>query len=151
VDEAFKQARNLGMTAARTWAHSIHPGVPFQSASGQYDQNGLAALDYVLDSASRNGVQLILSFIDNWKYYNGVSQFVDWCGPSRTMQRPMDAGGDTDESKWGADQKRYEAARNALFFSDPRCQQMFQDHIKFILNRKVGVCPGRLDCSTPFF
>jgi hypothetical protein len=73
-----------------------------------------------------------------WKYYNGVSQFVDWCGPARTMGRPMDGGGDTDESKWGQDQKRYEAGRNALFFSEPKCHQVFQDHMKFILNRKVG-------------
>jgi mannan endo-1,4-beta-mannosidase len=38
----------------------------------------LQALDYVIDSASRHGIRLILSFIDNWKYYNGVDQYVDW-------------------------------------------------------------------------
>jgi mannan endo-1,4-beta-mannosidase len=38
----------------------------------------LQALDYVVDSASRHGIRLILSFIDNWKYYNGVDQYVDW-------------------------------------------------------------------------
>jgi hypothetical protein len=95
------------------------------------------ALDYVIDSARRHGIALILSFIDNWKYYNGVAQFVDWCGPGRLMSRPMDAGGDTDDSKWSPDQKKYEVGRNALFFSEPRCHQVFQDHVRFILNRKV--------------
>lgn len=45
-----------------------------QTAPGKYDEKGLEALDYVLDSANRHGIQLILSFIDNWKYYNGVAQ-----------------------------------------------------------------------------
>lgn len=74
VDAAFKAARLMGMTSARTWAHSIHRGLPFQTAPGQYDEKGLEALDFVLDSAARNGIQLILSFVDNWKYYNGVAQ-----------------------------------------------------------------------------
>ena len=194
VDDAFRQARLMGMTSARTWAHSIHRALPFQTAPGVYDDKGLAALDYVLDSASRNGIQLILSFVDNWKYYNGVSQvrafagrgcvccafaiasvflrrvgvgavpspppagspsaplpsplppllppktqFVDWCGPGRTMERPVDAGGDTDDSKWGADQKRYESGRNSHFFSDERCQQMYMDHVKFIVSRKNSI------------
>jgi hypothetical protein len=30
VDEAFKQAQIMGMTAARTWAHSINQMLPFQ-------------------------------------------------------------------------------------------------------------------------
>lgn len=148
VDDAFKQARVMGMTAARTWAHSITQMLPFQTAPGKYDEKGLQALDYVLDSASRNGIQLILSFVDNWKYYNGVAQFVDWCGPGRTMERPVDAGGDTDESKWSPDQKRYEAGRHAAFFSEPKCAEMFQDHIKFIVNRKNSI-NGRVYKSDP--
>jgi hypothetical protein len=168
----------MGMTAARTWAHSIDMRLPFQTSPGQYDPKGLKvragavggagstapahsaaclpaclvpacrsrpppvsraaaaasrrvppalvqrpplpppppppkqqqqqqqqqqqrlrpvqsttpgpaaaiasrrrvlrpnpqALDYVIDSAARHGMTLILSFIDNWKYYNGVSQ-----------------------------------------------------------------------------
>ncbi|KAI8471837.1 MAG: glycoside hydrolase superfamily [Monoraphidium minutum] len=148
VDDAFKQARMMGMTAARTWGHSITQAFPFQTAPGQYDPKGLAALDYVLDSASRHGIQLILSFVDNWKYYNGVAQFVDWCGPGRTMERPVDAGGDTDDTKWGPDQKRYEAGRHALFFSEPKCISMFQDHVKFMVNRKNSI-NGRVYKADP--
>jgi hypothetical protein len=40
----------------------------------RYDPNGVKALDYVLDSAARHNITLILSFIDNWKYYNGIGQ-----------------------------------------------------------------------------
>lgn len=50
----------------------------------------------MIASASKHGVKLILSFIDNWKYYNGVDQFVDWCIPERKMPPPKESGGDTD-------------------------------------------------------
>lgn len=94
----------MGMTSARTWAHSIFPQYPFQTAPGQYDENGLKALDYVIDSARRHGIKLVLSFIDNWKYYNGVDQYVDWCGPARTQPLPKDStGGDTDTHVRGSE------------------------------------------------
>jgi hypothetical protein len=64
--------------------------------TGKYDEGGLEALDYVIASASKHGIKLILSFIDNWKYYNGVDQFVDWCIPARAMPPPKESGGDTD-------------------------------------------------------
>jgi len=67
------------MNTARTWAHSITGLHPFQTAPGEYDSAGLKALDYVLDSASRHNIYLILSFVDNWKYYNGVDQVRPLC------------------------------------------------------------------------
>jgi hypothetical protein len=66
------------------------------AVAGKYDESGLEALDYIIASAAKNGVKLILSFIDNWKYYNGVDQFVDWCIPERKMPVPKESGGDTD-------------------------------------------------------
>ncbi|GBF87865.1 mannan endo-1,4-beta-mannosidase [Raphidocelis subcapitata] len=139
VDAAFRSAAAMGMTAARTWAHTVHEGVPFQTAPGVYDERGLEALDYVLDSAARHGVQLILSFIDQWKYANGVAQYVDWCSSERTLKRPVDVGGDSDESKWTPEQKRYETARNAAFFSEPRCKEMYKAHVRAIVERKNSI------------
>jgi mannan endo-1,4-beta-mannosidase len=52
--------------------------VPAQVAPGRYDERGLKSLDFVLETARKYGLQVILSFIDNWKYYNGVDQYVDW-------------------------------------------------------------------------
>jgi hypothetical protein len=41
VDAVFKNAASMGMTAARTWAHSISEQFPFQTAPGKYDEQGL--------------------------------------------------------------------------------------------------------------
>jgi hypothetical protein len=35
VDKVFREASSMGMTAARTWAHSISQKFPFQIAAGK--------------------------------------------------------------------------------------------------------------------
>lgn len=51
------------------------------------------------------------------------------------MQRPVDAGGNTDDSKWSADMKTYEAQRHALFFTDPDARKMYKNHVTYLVNR----------------
>uniref|UniRef100_A0A383VL97 mannan endo-1,4-beta-mannosidase n=1 Tax=Tetradesmus obliquus TaxID=3088 RepID=A0A383VL97_TETOB len=140
VDAVFKNAASMGMTSARTWAHSISEQFPFQTAPGKYDEQGLQALDYVIDSASRHGIRLILSFIDNWKYYNGVDQYVDWCGPGRTMARFEEKnGGDTDTTVRSVAQNEYETLRHALFFKEEACKALYKDHVDAITGRKNSI------------
>jgi mannan endo-1,4-beta-mannosidase len=150
VDDAFESARAMGINTARTWAHSYTPQLPFQTAPGKYDPRGVEALDYVLDSASRHGIQLILSFADNWKYYNGVDQYVDWSAtaPARSMQRPGELGGDSDEGLWTEGLRAYEAQRRALFWVDPGAKELYRDHVSFIVNRKNSV-NGRVYKADP--
>ena len=48
--------------------------------------------------------QVILSLIDNWKYYNGVDQYMDWSktAPKRTMKPPFqDLSGDPNPGDYG--------------------------------------------------
>lgn len=98
VEQALTAATQLGLNTVRTWAHTSSPLFPFQTAPGLYDPRGLRALDAVLQLASRNGLKVILSFADNWKYYNGVDQYVDWSdtAPRRTQSRPADQPGKID-------------------------------------------------------
>lgn len=52
------------------------------------------------------------------------------------MQRPTDANGDTDSSTWTEDQRKYEAARHALFFTDEQARKMYKAHVDYITSRK---------------
>jgi mannan endo-1,4-beta-mannosidase len=65
---------------------------PLQTAPGKYDERGLKSLDFVLETARKYGLQVVLSFIDNWKYYNGVDQYLDWSttAPKHTKVSPFD-------------------------------------------------------------
>lgn len=51
------------------------PNTPcaLQKRPGEYDPRGFKALDLVVETCRRRGLKLILSLIDNWKYYNGCA------------------------------------------------------------------------------
>lgn len=67
-----------------------------QKAPGTYSRKGLEALDLVVEVCRRRGIRVVLSLVDNWKYYNGVDQIVDWSSTveKRTQARPADTNGD---------------------------------------------------------
>ncbi|KXZ49878.1 hypothetical protein GPECTOR_19g329 [Gonium pectorale] len=96
IGAAFRAAARRGHNVARVWAHSSDPKFPFQVAPGVYLEAALAGLDWVVADAAAAGLQLVLSFVDNWKYYNGMDQYVDWSStaPPRTQPRPADVPGD---------------------------------------------------------
>lgn len=147
VDDTLRQAAARGMNTVRMWAHTTTALYPFQVAPGKYDERGLKSLDFVLETARKYGLQVILSFIDNWKYYNGVDQYVDWSStaPKRTMDSPFkDLVGDPTAAIYGTgpageELKRYETERHALFFSDPDAKKFYKNHVAFLINRNNSI------------
>ncbi|GAX85334.1 hypothetical protein CEUSTIGMA_g12751.t1 [Chlamydomonas eustigma] len=96
VLDSLSRAASQGLNTVRTWAHTSNEETPFQVSPGKYNEAGLQALDYVLYTCSKLGLRVILSLIDNWHYYNGVDQYVDWSrtAPERLYNRPPDDPGD---------------------------------------------------------
>lgn len=87
-----------------TLINGLNVLVCMQVAPGKYDERGLKSLDFVLEVARKYGLQVVLSFVDNWKYYNGVDQYVDWSttAPNRTMASPFkDLVGDPTAAIYG--------------------------------------------------
>lgn len=62
-----------------------------ETGEGKYHGKTFEKLDFVLNEARLHGMKVILSFIDNWGYHNGVGQFVDWGSgvPERMGPIPM--------------------------------------------------------------
>lgn len=54
-----------------------------------YNPEALQALDYVLTEARQFGIRVIVVLTDNWRYLNGVDQYVDWSKtvPKRDRER----------------------------------------------------------------
>src|SRR6185436_812123 len=42
--------------------------------------DGLEKLDYVIASAKKNNVKLVLPFVNNWASFGGMDQYVSWAG-----------------------------------------------------------------------
>lgn len=151
IRDMFFQARKARLSVVRTWVHTNDPQFPFQVGPGLYNEMAFRALDFVVEEARRNGLKLVLSLIDNWKYYNGVDQFVDWSGtvPERTQDRPLDKAGDpTPMHDMDEETKNYEVARHALFYNDTSCKGLYKNHVHIVVNRR-NTFNGRLYKDEP--
>jgi hypothetical protein len=86
VDDILQRAAAAGLTTVRTWAHTQASTAPFQLAPGQYSEKGLKALDFVLDSARRAGLQVRGGRRGGWRVAGGarlVSRLCAWPGGRR--------------------------------------------------------------------
>lgn len=109
----LQQAALAGLTVGRTWA--FHDGPSYhalQPAPGVYDESVFRALDFILSEACRIGLQLILSFCNNWHDYGGKAQYVQW-------GRDIGLCLDSEDS----------------FFTDPTLKQFYKDHVKMVITR----------------
>lgn len=110
IDNAFETVVRMNGTVARVWSAGCQ-GTPLsiEPELGKFNERALQQLDYVLDSASRHNIRLILPFCDNWDYYvGGVKQFSKWRG--------------------GAD-----------FYNDCGCKADYKAYIDVIVNRKNSI------------
>lgn len=58
VDDTIRDAASRGINTIRMWGHTTSSIYPFQTSPGIYDERGLRALDYVLETARKYGVQV---------------------------------------------------------------------------------------------
>eukprot|EP01026_Neomeris_dumetosa_P001875 TRINITY_DN1048_c0_g1_i10.p1 TRINITY_DN1048_c0_g1~~TRINITY_DN1048_c0_g1_i10.p1 ORF type:complete len:522 (-),score=65.63 TRINITY_DN1048_c0_g1_i10:651-2216(-) len=139
ITQMMDEASELGLNVIRTWAHTNDPKFKFQEKPGKYAEWAFQALDWIIEDARRHGMKVILSFVDNWKYYNGVDQYIDWSStaPKRTMDRPKDKQGDFSPATFENEaQKEYETSRHALFYIDSDAKEFYKNHVYSIVNRK---------------
>ncbi|CAD7699737.1 unnamed protein product [Ostreobium quekettii] len=147
----FARAGAAGLSVVRTWVHTNDPKFPFQTGPGVYNEQAFQALDFVIAEARRSGIKLLLSLVDNWKYYNGVDQYVDWSTTAepRTQARPSHDWGDPDPKRGqDAAQELYELRRHALFFNDTSCRNLYKNHVYAVVNRR-NTFTGRLYKDDP--
>ncbi|KAK4490419.1 hypothetical protein RD792_001096 [Penstemon davidsonii] len=113
VTETFKEASEYGMNVARTWAFSDGGGNrPLQITPGSYNENMFRGLDFVVSEANKYGINLILSFVNNWDDFGGKKQYVQWA-------RDADQYMNNDDD----------------FFTNFVTKGYFKNHVKSILTR----------------
>lgn len=93
VDYIFKEAAKIGFKVIRVGsngeAFNASEAVSedktryFRIGPDVFNETAYKALDYVIDSAARNGMRVILHFTDNWEYYGGVNVYAKWAGVTK--------------------------------------------------------------------
>jgi len=130
--------RSYGLNTVRLFAGTTDPAHRVLDGKGTYaNEDALVALDFILDTARASGLKVILSLLDNWKAGGGVDEVVDWSptAPKRTHRRKKDGAGDFDGGALSASARAYEAARHALFFSDPGSRDIYRRWAGILLSR----------------
>eukprot|EP00897_Mesotaenium_endlicherianum_P010104 jgi/Mesen1/9121/ME000058S08615 len=125
VDDVLKQAAAKGLTICRTWAFADGAGSSFstlQTSPGRFDESVFRALDYVVATAWKYKIRVILPFVNYWPAYGGTKQYVAWAKASR--------GERFDSTRGGFD--------NA-FFTDPAAARIYRFAVYTLLNRRNTV------------
>lgn len=142
VRALFKEAALSGFNVVRTWGHTTLPDQPLMVSPGKYSEEAFVGLDTVIAEASRAGLRVTISFIDNWKYHGGIDEMIDW-SQSAPDRDPTYAiiikDGDVSTDDYSPEQQDYEFRRKSLFFTDPGTKQIYMDHMAAILNRKNAI------------
>lgn len=133
VDAFFADAVKTKSAVVRTWAFAdgksgtglytkntaANNGMPiyFQDAASGGAQTfnddaktGLGRLDYVVESARKHGIKLILCMTNNWDAFGGIDFYVD---------------------RFASSQKTHSS-----FFTDPKVIDAYQNYLKHVMTRK---------------
>uniref|UniRef100_A0A7N0U9L9 mannan endo-1,4-beta-mannosidase n=1 Tax=Kalanchoe fedtschenkoi TaxID=63787 RepID=A0A7N0U9L9_KALFE len=112
VSNVFRDAAAAGLSVCRTWAFSDGGDQALQISPGVYDENVFQALDFVVSEAKKNGVRLILSFVNNYNDFGGRPQYVSW---ARSAGAPVS----TDDD----------------FYTHPVTKSYYKNHVQRVMTR----------------
>ncbi|GFR39986.1 hypothetical protein Agub_g519 [Astrephomene gubernaculifera] len=76
VDKFFDYCNQFGLKVIRLWAFNHR--MPY--AWGKYDETQFQGLDYIVDSAGRHNVKLILALGNTWAAYRSPQDFMSMAG-----------------------------------------------------------------------
>ena len=79
VDDVLKTASANGIKVIRTWAFNEGDGKnAIRNSPYGYNASGLEALDYVIYSASKYNIRLILTLSNYYQDFGGLPQYLKW-------------------------------------------------------------------------
>lgn len=109
IDRQMMEAESNGLTVLRTWAFDNSTTDPnaFQTGLGQYNEAAFQKLDYIMASAQRHHIRIILTMENYWNDYGGIQQMTSWLGLTNKLQ----------------------------FFTDPQAQAYYEQYVSHLLNR----------------
>jgi mannan endo-1,4-beta-mannosidase len=95
VDLVMQHLHDSGLRILRVWGFNDVNTIPssgtvwFQhltagTATINTGADGLQRLDYVVSSAEKHGIKLIINFVNNWSDYGGIAAYVSAFGGSAT-------------------------------------------------------------------
>ncbi|KAG8632389.1 mannan endo-1,4-beta-mannosidase 7 [Manihot esculenta] len=113
VSSVFQEARDHGLTLARTWAFNDAQDRALQYSPGSYSEQTFQGLDFVISEAKKYGIKLVLSMVNNYDSFGGKKQYVNW---ARSEGQSVSSDDD--------------------FFTNSVVKSYYKNHIKTVLTRR---------------
>jgi mannan endo-1,4-beta-mannosidase len=108
--------------------HFSHVDFPLQTSPGEYNIEYLEGLDFVLEEMRKREMYAILFLTNNWDWSGGLAQYVCWTTGEEYPYFKSDKYTYTDFKHFVS-----------KFHSNEEAMQLFDNHIKFVLNRKNSI------------
>ncbi|KAJ9186555.1 hypothetical protein P3X46_002112 [Hevea brasiliensis] len=113
VSSVFQEAKDHGLTLARTWAFNDAQDRALQTSPGSYNEQTFQGLDFVISEAKRYAIKLVLSLVNNYENFGGKKQYVNW---ARSEGQSVSSDDD--------------------FFTNSVIKGYYKNHIKTVLTRR---------------
>ncbi|MEP4092302.1 cellulase family glycosylhydrolase [Reichenbachiella sp.] len=129
--QELNQLQQLGLTNLRIMASSegvdgsYQNTLALQTAPGQYNDEMLAGLDFLLSEMGKRNMKAVVCLGNFWMWSGGFAQYVSWVDGTKTPYPEIEDGGTWDPFIQYAQS----------FYTNPKAMQMYYDHIEFIINR----------------
>ncbi|GHO85701.1 cellulase family glycosylhydrolase [Dictyobacter formicarum] len=108
IDRQMMEAERNGLTVLRTWAFdNSADSYAFQTGPGQYNESTFQKLDYIMASAQRHHMRVIVTMENYWGDYGGIQQDAKWLGLANKLQ----------------------------FFTDPQAKALYEKYVAHLVNR----------------
>ncbi|ADL52789.1 X2-like carbohydrate binding domain-containing protein [Clostridium cellulovorans] len=112
IDNIMSQMASDGVTVLRTWGFSNETWHGFETAKGVYNEAEFMLFDYIMDSARRNGIKVIITLENYWEAYGGIDKKLQWEG--------LSGGSHT---------------ARAQFFTNENCKAHYKVYAEHFINR----------------
>ncbi|GMH42591.1 hypothetical protein BSKO_10510 [Bryopsis sp. KO-2023] len=103
----FTEGKSAGMLVVRFFGHGWDQKMAFQTKPGEYNEEALKAMDWVLAEARRQKLKVVMTFADNWKEQDSRTRYAEMAGKD-----PME------------------------FYTDDQIKTWFKNNMKVIVNRR---------------
>lgn len=112
IDKRMSDMAADGIKVLRTWGFSHEKWHGFEKQKGVYNEAQFMEFDYIMESAKKYGIKVIITLENYWEAYGGIDTRLAWEGLSGVSH-----------------------ANRAKFFTHPGCKQGYKDYIDYFVTR----------------